>query len=176
MKYGAANGMYAPFFFSAVVTDRIPQGDAFVLSLWGECEHRRRLVAGKADPCRCCSAGRSPAPTFRNGVRYEKQKTRHPHQRTRPRCHPPKSKHGKSVHYGLADIVRAQAELFINDLINKLRELMIDLRTGKAVFVGGGSILLKKYTEASDKIGCPIFIEEISANTKGYELLYKAQG
>ena len=76
----------------------------------------------------------------------------------------------------IADIVRAQAELFINDLINKLRELMIDLRTGKAVFVGGGSILLKKYIEASDKIGCPIFIEEISANTKGYELLYKAQG
>ena len=127
-------------------------------------------------PCRCCSAGRSPAPTFRNGVRYEKQKNEHPHQRTRPRRHPPKSKHGKSVHYGLADIVRAQAELFINDLINKLRELMIDLRTGKAVFVGGGSILLKKYIEASDKIGCPIFIEEISANTKGYELLYKAQG
>ena len=76
----------------------------------------------------------------------------------------------------IEDIVRAQAELFINDLINKLRELMIDLRTGKAVFVGGGSILLKKYIEASDEIGCPIFIEEISANTKGYELLYKAQG
>lgn len=76
----------------------------------------------------------------------------------------------------IADIVRAQAELFINDLINKLRELMIDLRTGKTVFVGGGSILLKKYIEASDKISCPIFIEEISANTKGYELLYKAQG
>ena len=49
-KYGAVNGVYAPFFFSAVVTDRIPQGDAFVLSLWGECEHRRRLVAGKAAP------------------------------------------------------------------------------------------------------------------------------
>ena len=29
-KYGAVNGVCAPFFFSAVVTDRIPQGDAFV--------------------------------------------------------------------------------------------------------------------------------------------------
>lgn len=76
----------------------------------------------------------------------------------------------------VADIVREQARVFVNDLINKLRELMIDLRTGKAIFVGGGSILLKKYIEASDKISCPIFVEEISANTKGYELLYKAQG
>ena len=76
----------------------------------------------------------------------------------------------------VADIVREQARLFVNDLINKLRELMIDLRTGKAIFVGGGSILLKKYIEASDKISCPIFVEEISANTKGFELLYKAQG
>lgn len=75
----------------------------------------------------------------------------------------------------IADIVREQAQIFVNDLINKLRELMIDLRTGKAIFVGGGSILLKKYIEASDKISCPIFVEEISANTKGYELLYKAQ-
>ena len=54
-KYGAVNGVCAPFFFSAVVTDRMPQGDTLVLSLWGECEHRRRLVAGKADPCRCCA-------------------------------------------------------------------------------------------------------------------------
>lgn len=75
----------------------------------------------------------------------------------------------------VADIVREQAKLFVNDLINRLRELMIDLRTGKAIFVGGGSILLKKYIETSDKISCPIFVEEISANTKGYELLYKAQ-
>ena len=35
-KYGAVNGVCAPFFFSAVVTDRIPQGGTFVLSLWGE--------------------------------------------------------------------------------------------------------------------------------------------
>lgn len=67
-----------------------------------------------------------------------------------------------------------QAQSFINDLIGKLRERMIDLRSGKAVFVGGGSILLKKYIEASDRIGYAIFVEEISANAKGYELLYKA--
>ena len=51
---------------------------------------------------------------------------------------------------------------------------MIDLRSGKAVFVGGGSILLKKQIEASGKVGAPIFVDEISAYTKGYELLFKA--
>ena len=35
-------------------------------------------------------------------------------------------------------------------------------------------ILLKKQIEASGKVGAPIFVDEISANTKGYELLFKA--
>lgn len=71
-------------------------------------------------------------------------------------------------------IVKEQAQAFINDLFGKLRERMIDLRSGKAVFVGGGSILLKKQIEASGKVTAPIFVDEISANTKGYELLFKA--
>ena len=32
--------------------------------LCGECEHRIRLVTAKPLPAFCCSAGRSPAPTF----------------------------------------------------------------------------------------------------------------
>lgn len=72
-------------------------------------------------------------------------------------------------------IINQQAQAFVNDFIGKLRERMIDLRSGKAVFVGGGSILLKKYIEASDRIGHAIFVDEINANAKGYELLYKIQ-
>ena len=71
-------------------------------------------------------------------------------------------------------IVFAAAQVFINDLFGKLRERMIDLRSGKTVFTGGGSILLKKQIEASGKVSSPIFIDKISANAKGYELLYKA--
>ena len=78
--------------------------------------------------------------------------------------------YGKAV----CRIVREQAQLFIDDLIGKLRERMIDLRSGKTVFVGGGSILLKKQIEGSGKIGTAMFVDEISANTKGYELLYRA--
>ena len=71
-------------------------------------------------------------------------------------------------------IVEAQAQSFIGDLVGKLRERMIDLRTGKAVFVGGGSILLRRQIEALDKVGHAMFVDEIAANTKGYELLYLA--
>lgn len=71
-------------------------------------------------------------------------------------------------------IVHRQAQTFVNDLVGRLRERMIDLRTGKAVFVGGGSILLRRQIEACDKIGSAIFVDQICANTRGYEVLYRA--
>ena len=69
-------------------------------------------------------------------------------------------------------IVNETAHTFISDLLGKLRERAIDLRSGKAVFVGGGSILLRKQIEAFGKVASPIFVDKISANAKGYELLY----
>jgi plasmid segregation protein ParM len=42
------------------------------------------------------------------------------------------------------------------------------------VFVGGGSILLREQIKKSKKVISPIFVEKISANAKGYELLYRA--
>ena len=71
-------------------------------------------------------------------------------------------------------VVKEQAQLLIDDLLGAMRERMIDLRTGRTVFVGGGAILLRKQIEASGKIGSALFVEEISANTRGYELLYRA--
>jgi len=83
---------------------------------------------------------------------------------------------GDTANYGedVRLIVNNTAQVFVSDLVGKLRERSIDLRTGKALFVGGGSILLKKQIETSDKILSPIFIESISANAKGYEILHRA--
>jgi plasmid segregation protein ParM len=72
------------------------------------------------------------------------------------------------------EIVHNSAQTFVIDLFSKLRERMIDLRTGKVIFVGGGSILLRRQIEASGKVGTAIFVDEIVANTKGYELMYYA--
>jgi plasmid segregation protein ParM len=76
--------------------------------------------------------------------------------------------------YDVRRVVNDTAQTFISDLFGKLRERSIDLRSGRTVFVGGGSILLRKQIEASGKVASPIFVDKISANAKGYELLYKA--
>lgn len=78
------------------------------------------------------------------------------------------------VDEGVCQVVVSQANSFIADLFGRLRERMIDLKSGKAIFAGGGSILLRKYIENSDKVGRALFVDEITANARGYELLYKA--
>jgi plasmid segregation protein ParM len=74
----------------------------------------------------------------------------------------------------IKQIVNDTAQMFISDLFGKLRERAIDLRSGKTVLVGGGSILLRKQIEKSGKVSSPIFVDRISANAKGYDMLYKA--
>lgn len=73
----------------------------------------------------------------------------------------------------LGDLVRRQAKEFVDDLLSTLRERGLELRSGPVVFVGGGSILLRRQIEASGKIRTPIFVDDIRANAKGYELLYR---
>ena len=58
--------------------------------------------------------------------------------------------------------------------ISTLRERGLELKTGKVVFVGGGSNLLRRQILASGKIGSALFVEDVRANAKGYELLYQA--
>jgi plasmid segregation protein ParM len=71
-------------------------------------------------------------------------------------------------------VVNDIAQMFISDLFAKLRERSVDLRSGRVVFVGGGSILLRSHIEAGHKLISPIFVDKISANAKGYELLHRA--
>ena len=75
----------------------------------------------------------------------------------------------------VVQIARQQAKEFINDLFSTLRERQIELRSSKVVFVGGGSILLRCQIEESGKIGTPLFVDDINANAKGYEFLYKLE-
>ena len=73
----------------------------------------------------------------------------------------------------LGDLVRRQAGEFVDDLLSTLRERGLELRSGPVVFVGGGSILLRRQIEASRKVRSPVFVDDIRANAKGYELLYR---
>lgn len=81
------------------------------------------------------------------------------------------SPHGFDI--AVHKMVSTMAQGFIVDYFGELRERMIDLRFGQSIFVGGGSILLRKQIVECGKVGNALFVDDIAANVKGYELLYK---
>ena len=74
----------------------------------------------------------------------------------------------------IVHLVDRMAAAFVDQLFGKLRERLIDLRVGRTIFIGGGSILLRKYIESSAAVSGCIIIDDIAANEKGYDLLYRA--
>lgn len=72
-------------------------------------------------------------------------------------------------------LLRDQARLFVEELFGQLRERMIDLRVTMPVFVGGGSILLRSYLEQAGRWSNCLFVDDIQANAKGYERIYRAR-
>lgn len=75
----------------------------------------------------------------------------------------------------IVSLVQEMTKTYVDDLLGTLRELGLDLKNGCVVFIGGGALLLREYLEKSGKVGKCILIEDICANAKGYELLYRIQ-
>lgn len=73
-------------------------------------------------------------------------------------------------------LITEAASQYIRDFFHQLRELEIDLKTYHTLFVGGGSILFKPFIDQIESFGKKTFIDQISANAKGYEILYMAGG
>lgn len=82
---------------------------------------------------------------------------------------------GQGSSYGeeVAALVEYQTQEFVNDMLGALRERQLDLRTGRVIFVGGGACLLRRQIEASGKVAHPVFVEDVNANAKGFEYLYR---
>ena len=72
-------------------------------------------------------------------------------------------------------LIHSQARQFVEELFGQLRERMIDLRVTTPVFVGGGAILLRPYLEEAGRWKSSLFVEDIHANAKGYEIIYRAR-
>ncbi len=73
----------------------------------------------------------------------------------------------------VSTMVEQQAQAFVNDLFSTLRERGLELKSGVTVFVGGGATLLRRQIEMSGKVANPMFVEDIRANAKGFEMLYQ---
>ena len=69
----------------------------------------------------------------------------------------------------------APDELNGTGILNQLRELQVDLRSNPAVFIGGGSLLLRPFLEESPLVAKADFVESPNANALGYELLGRVQ-
>lgn len=82
---------------------------------------------------------------------------------------------GRTAHVPPAVVTSVEqlAQEFINDLFSTLRERGLELKSGVVVFVGGGSIRLRRQIEASGKVGQAFFVEDIKANVQGFEKLYQ---
>lgn len=72
-------------------------------------------------------------------------------------------------------IILEQAQAFANDLLSDLRERKLELKSGHIVFSGGGALLLRRQIEASGKVVHPVFIDDVAANVRGFQLLYQAE-
>lgn len=73
------------------------------------------------------------------------------------------------------ETIRESAAQHAKDILDKLRELQVDLRSNPAVFIGGGSMLYRKYLEDSQLVAQAIFLDEVNANAAGYQMLAQAQ-
>lgn len=73
----------------------------------------------------------------------------------------------------IRNYVIAQAENFVSDIINSLRERGLDLFSTKVVLTGGGAILLERYFARTGRLKDYLLIDDIAANVKGFEMVYQ---
>ncbi|MCL2301385.1 MAG: ParM/StbA family protein [Firmicutes bacterium] len=73
------------------------------------------------------------------------------------------------------ETITEAAQQHADVILERLREMKIDLRSDSAIFIGGGSILLHEYLETSPMVTQPEFILESNANAVGYQRLAEAQ-
>jgi len=75
----------------------------------------------------------------------------------------------------MQETIRAAARQHAGAILDKLRELQVDLRSNPAVFIGGGAILLREYLEQSPLVTKAEYITDPKANAQGYQMLASAQ-
>lgn len=71
--------------------------------------------------------------------------------------------------------IQEAAQLHAKDILDKLRELQVDLRTNPAIFIGGGSVLFRPLLERTSLVTQASYIEDTRANAIGYSMLAAQQ-
>lgn len=82
---------------------------------------------------------------------------------------------GKTEFYAgyIVQAVEGMVQDYVTDLMNSIRERGIDTKSTYTVFIGGGSVLLKRFLQKSERLEQYLFLDDLRANAKGYDLLYR---
>lgn len=73
------------------------------------------------------------------------------------------------------ETIRSTVKSYASGILDKLRELQVDLRATPAVFMGGGAALFQPFIEESSQVAKADFITDSRANAIGYGMLATAQ-
>ena len=73
------------------------------------------------------------------------------------------------------ELIQNQALKFATDVLLEVGHNGMDLTEDVTVFVGGGSMLLKEYLKKTNIAKKVIFVEDLCANAKGYQIIYYTQ-
>ena len=85
-------------------------------------------------------------------------------------------KNGTSPRKDVTESLKTAFDEYTRSVINKLKELQIDLRIQNVTFVGGGSVYLKDaIKEASENSKAIQFVTDLRANAQGYEKIVQAK-
>ena len=76
-----------------------------------------------------------------------------------------------SVDSQAKEIIHREAGAYARRLLSAIAECGLDVRAMPAIFLGGGSALLKRHVGATDGLCRPLILDDVCLNAKGYERL-----
>ena len=76
-----------------------------------------------------------------------------------------------SVDEGARQIVHREAGTYVRRLLSAIAESGPGVQAMPAVFLGGGSALIKRHVSATDGLCRPLILDDVCLNAKGYERL-----
>ena len=69
------------------------------------------------------------------------------------------------------EIIHAQADQYIQNLLSSITECGLDTRAMPVIFLGGGASLLKRRIPPTNALCRSYILDDVSLNAKGYERL-----
>lgn len=73
------------------------------------------------------------------------------------------------------ETIRTTVKSYAAGILDKLRELQVDLRATPAIFTGGGAALFRTFIETSSQVAKAEFVADPKANAVGFGMLATAQ-